>query len=223
MTETTLVKLGYGKIDKLCDATFVRKIFKSTKKNFALFVSENQDIQEFLTSLEERIEETNSEYQDMIHEYIESISEDVNSFKLRLKEIEREKKQKEKDRQKQLIKEEILREMEAEKKKMELESKLGIKKPVESDIDDEENGIKTKLKLKPKPRNVVNTQEIMEKIIEETKESSHYADKDIDLGLFYKFLQQAIKNDLLIIKNDKGRMTIRDVDLDEDKIRIKVE
>lgn len=222
MTETTLVKLGYGKIDKLCDATFVRKIFKSTKKNFALFVSENQDIQEFLTSLEERIEETNGEYQDMIHEYIESISDDVNSFKLRLKEVEREKKQKEKDRQKQLLKEEILREMEAEKKKMELESKLGIKKPIESDIDDEENnGIKTKLKLKPKPRNLVNTP--VEKIIEEAKEASHYDNKDIDLGLFYKFLQQAIKNDLLIIKNDKGRMTIRDVDLDEDKIRIKVE
>tara|TARA_R100001163_G_C5068434_1_gene208701 strand:+ start:1214 stop:1900 length:687 start_codon:yes stop_codon:yes gene_type:complete len=226
MGDTTLVKLGFSKIDKLCDASFVRKIFKSTKKDFALFVSENEDIKGFLESLEEKIEETNSEFQEMIQEYIESIPEDINKFKLKIKELQREKKQNAKEREKQLLREEILREMEAEKKKSELESKLGMKKEITFKKADED-----KAKMLKKPKFKLKTTEnkeaeikTIEKAIDETIPSTKAGVGDsIDLAHFFAFLKEVVKNDLLIIKNDEGKLNIRDVDLDEDKIKIKVE
>jgi hypothetical protein len=221
MSETTLVKLGYSKIDKLCDATFIRRIFKSTKKDFALFVSENPDLQSFFEGLEVKIDETNVEYQTMIEEYLDSIQEDINVFKLNLKELEREKKQEEKERQKEQMRQEILKEMEAEKRKAELESKMGIIKPkVESASDEKESSglkFKSKLKLKEKPNE--NTDQSIKPI---DKPSTTFDQATMDLGLFFVFLKEVIKNDLLIIKSDQGRMTIKDIDLDDDKIRVKV-
>jgi len=218
MSDTTLAKLGYPKIDKLCDAAFIRSIFKSTKKDFSFFVSENDDLQGFFESLEDKIEETNAEYQGMIQEYLESISDEVNQFKVKLKEIQREKKQKEKEMAKQLLREEILREMEAEKKKQAIETKLGIKKPSEQPEEkDPEVKVKSKLSFKKKSK---PAEEIVEKVVESPKQPIQ---ESMDLGLFYAFLQEVVKKGHLIIKNDSGRMNIRDVDLDEDMIRIKVE
>ncbi|MEX0596368.1 MAG: hypothetical protein WD512_07690 [Candidatus Paceibacterota bacterium] len=228
MSETTLVKLGYNKIDKLCDATFIRKIFKSTKKDFALFVSENPDLQSFFEGLEAKIDETNVEYQSMIEEYLESIQEDINVFKLNLKELEREKKQEEKERQKEQMRQEILKEMEAEKRKAELESKIGILKPkAESGSDEKESsGLKFKSKLKLRERPEENTDKSIKPIdklmTEVQKPSTTFDQATMDLGLFFVFLKEVIKKDLLIIKSDQGRMTIKDIDLDDDKIRVKV-
>ena len=230
MTETTLVKLGYSKIDKLCDATFIRSIFKSTKKDFALFVSENEDLQSFFESIEEKIDETNVEYQGMIREYVESISDDVNAFKLKIKEVERKKKLDEKERQKELLKQEILKEMEDEKRKAELEAKLGIKpnsgnNKANKEYEEEETDSSGKPELKFKSK--LKLKDIEPKDNKNDSNNSNNLPKSfdqgsMDLGLFYAFLQQVVKNDLLIIKSDSGRMTIKDLDLDDDKIRIKV-
>lgn len=229
MSETSLIKLGYSKIDKLCDATFIRKIFKSTKKDFALFVSENPDLQSFFEGLEVKIDETNVEYQTMIEEYLDSIQEDINVFKLNLKELEREKKQEEKERQKEQIRQEILKEMEAEKRKAELESKIGILKPkAESTTDEKESSglkFKSKLKLKEKPdENTDKSIKPIDKLMTEVQKptTASFDQGSMDLGLFFAFLKEVIKNDLLIIKSDQGRMTIKDIDLDDDKIRVKV-
>lgn len=225
MSDTTLAKLGYPKIDKLCDASFIRSIFKSTKKDFSFFVSENDDLQGFFESLEDKIEETNAEYQGMIQEYIESISDEVNQFKVKLKEIQREKKQNEKEMAKQQLREEILREMEAEKKKQAIEDKLGIKKPSdqESKKDEDEGQSKSRAKLSFKKKKVFPLEVVEEKVEKSSPKNEPTIQESMDLGLFYAFLKEVVKKGHLIIKNDSGRMTIRDVDLDEDMIRIKVE
>lgn len=221
--DSTLTKLGYPKIDRLCDASFIRGIFKSTKKDFAFFVSENQDLKDFLDTLESKIEDTNSEYQGMIQEYLESIVDEVNQFKVRLKEIGREKKKQQKELQKQMIREEILREMEAEKKKRELEEKLGITKSTTPEKTTTPDPPKTKGKTKFSFRKRSPPDTPAKDVVDQILPAKTTIQDSMDLGLFFEFLKEVVKNGHLVIKNDSGRLDIRDLDLDEDKIRIKVE
>jgi hypothetical protein len=230
--DSTLTKLGYPKIDRLCDASFIRSIFKSTKKDFAFFVSENQDLQDFLDSLEQKIEQTNTEYQGMIQEYVESIPDEVNQFKVKLKEIGREKKKQEKALAKQMLREEILREMEAEKKKKELEEKLGITKPdppttpektTTPQPDPPKTKGKTKFSFRKRSPPDTPVKEVVDQVLQQTMPPKTTIQDSMDLGLFFEFLKEVVKNGHLVIKNDSGRLDIRDLDLDEDKIRIKVE
>lgn len=248
MSETTLPKLGLNKIDKLCSADIVRQLFKSTKKDFALFVSENEDLLSFFQSLEEKIDETNAEYLEMIREYMESIPDEINAFKLKIKELERKRKIDEKARQKEIIKQEILKEMEAEKRKAELQEKLGIKptpskeedseEETPAEEDEQEKKIKFFTKGKKlnekKPSEKPNAEKSNPEKSSDKPDYEKINDKNIknlednlkqnvmDLGMFFAFLKEVVKNDLLIIKSDEGRMTVKDLDLDDDKIRIKV-
>jgi len=239
LDDVSLAKLGLNRLDKLLDAKVVRGFFKSTKKDFALFISENDEVKDFLTSLEEKIVEADDEYKQMIQEYMESISDDINKFKTHLKELQRKKKLQVAEIQKKLIREEILREMEAEKKKQEIIDKLGIKKTEKESINEETIETITptvsQLKFKKsstskkiessnkddKPSDDQNKQ-IINEIIKNVNDDEKYQ-KSLDLGEFYAFLKEVIKNDLLIIKNDTGRMKIRDIDLDNNIIRIKVD
>lgn len=210
LQDTTLVKLGYGKIDKLCDAGFIRKIFKSTKKDFALFVSNSTEMQTFLEGLEEKIEETNGEYREMIQEYLESIPDEVNKFRTKLKELQRLKKLNQMEIQKKLLREEILKEMEAENKKKEIQEKLGIK-PTTNQSSTEESVEETE------------KSDTTNQMTFKSRPPKTFCQNSMDLGEFYAFLKVVIKNDWIIIKSDQGRMKVRDLDLDDDKIRIKVE
>jgi len=233
--DTSLVKLGFPRLEKLLDAKFIRSIFKTTKKDFALFISENDEVKAFLTSLESKIVEADDEYKQMIQEYMESISDDINKFKTHLKDLQRKKKQQVVDIQKKLLREEILRELEAEKKKQEIIDKLGIKKT--ESIDSDEAKDKEELEIIPlkfKKSNLTPQKSDVKDAIKDTKDIKEIAkdiidstpdkyQKSLDLGEFYAFLKEVIKNDLLIIKSDNGRMKIRDVDLDNNVIRIKVD
>lgn len=248
LTETTLAKLGFPRLEKLCDAKFVKSFFKTTKKDFALFVSENDEVRDFLSSLEEKMVEADDEYREMIQEYMESISDDINKFKTHLKELQRKKKLNILETQKKLLREEILRELEAEKKKQEIIDKLGIKpqKPEssfkkhdsdnESDVrekdKEEQETPKPAFKFKSKnnvdkPIDNINksnkSKDIDKKSIDQDKDKEDSYQKSIDLNEFYAFLKEVIKNDLLIIKHESGRMKIKDIDLDNDVIKIKVE
>jgi hypothetical protein len=151
---------------------------------------------------------------------------------LKIKEIERKKKQDEKERQKELLKQEILKEMEGEKRKAELEAKLGVKTSSKSkedgenedDGNEEEEKEEPEIKFKPKlklkdiePKGKSSTLPPLE-----PNNAPSFSQSSMDLGLFFAFLKEVVKNDILIIKSDQGRMVIKDLDLDEDKIRVKV-
>lgn len=218
MSGTPLAQLGLSKIDKLCDAKFITKIIKTTKTDFALFVSKNNDLKNFLVGLEEQIEKTNDEYKEAIEEYISAIPEDVLKFRNDLKEMKRKEKVRKKEIERDALKAELKREMEAEKKKKELEEKMGIKHKDEAEPEPEPIHAKALSFKKPDP--------IPEKAIEETVkeivDGKNYQ-KSMDLGEFFEFLKEVVKEDMLVIKSDQGRLNIRDLDLDEGIIRIKVE
>lgn len=231
---SSLVQLGLIKIDKLCDAKFITKIIKTTKTDFSLFVKENGDLLKFLTELEKKIDRTNEEYKESIEEYLATIPDEVLKFRNRLKEIKRQEKLHKKEIEKEALKAEIRQEMEAAEKKKALEEKLGIQtansdtKLAEEKITEKALSFKKPAKIPSDNQNIKQTnikQTIDKSDIKEILESidSKSYQKSMDLGEFFEFLKEVVKNDLLIIKSDKGRLTIRDLDLDDDIIRIKVE
>jgi len=57
MSDTTLSKLGYPRVDKLCNAKFIDNLVKSTKKDFSLFVSTHDGLGTFFKKIEERLDD----------------------------------------------------------------------------------------------------------------------------------------------------------------------
>lgn len=231
--QTTLPKLNLGKVDKILDAPLIKRIFKSQKKDFVLFVSYHQDLRQYLDGIEKQMDKTNQNYQEQIHEYLESINDDVIRFKTKMKEIERKNKVNKKELEKQALREEILREMEAEKKKKQLEEKVGVLKlkpkvstespttgkiPIEAKKEQPQSPTTQEVDTETKPSEPDSlAQPKSQEVNTQTEPDS------LDLAQFFKFLKQVVDDDLLVIKNDHGRLTIKDIDLDDDKIRIKVQ
>lgn len=225
--DLTLTKLGFPEIDKICPADFVKKNFKSTatKKDFAFFVSENEDFRHFLEQLEGDFLDKKEEYRDMIGEYLESISDDVLKFLNELKEKKRLKKIQEKQIQEKLIEDriraKIYKEIEDKKKKTELEAKLNISpKSEETDKLNENNKPKETKTSKIKTTTTTIKAKLKNKIPVPHVDASQI---QITLSDLFKALRTADEQKLIIIKTDNGPMNIRYIDLEDGKIQIKVE
>lgn len=134
-----LSKIGLPKVDKLCDAKWVKTIFNTSKKEFAQFVEQETDLRDFMSGLEDRIGDAHDEFRDLIRKYLErvSISDKAEAFKSKLKEQEKEQKRLKKkeeaeakkiDREimKEQLRKELLAEMEDEQNKSSLEAAVGV-------------------------------------------------------------------------------------------------
>jgi hypothetical protein len=219
----TLKKLGYENLDKIVSVDYLKTtVFKSfTKKDFCLFVSENDSCKQYMKALEQKVLASHIEVKGMLTQYLSTISTEITKFKNQVKEIKRKAKLEEDKLKEQMIFEKKLQEMVNGGKKDELEKKLGISLDKYVDKSAPNTPEATPMEVdKPKAKFVVNvvkkpiTSNIPEKLIDTGS---------LDLNTFFAFLQQVIKNDLLIIKDMEGnKLAIHDLDLDNDKIRMKL-
>lgn len=194
---SALAKIGLVKLDRLCDAKFINSLVKTTKTDFAILVNKNAELKAFLGEIEKLIEDDHNKCKLMIQEYLELISSDILQFRSDLKEIKRQEKLRKKEIEREAMKAELRREMASDEKKQAILDKIGI--------TTEEK----------KPLNFKQAKSSDIKISESQMQT-------MDIGTFYDFLRETVKNNLLIIKSDEGKMTIRDIDLDENTGVIKI-
>lgn len=134
-----LSKIGLAKVDKLCDAKWVKTIFNTSKKEFAQFVEQTSEVKDFMKGVEDRIDGAHEELRDLIRKYLErvTIKEQADQFKSDLKEAERERrrlkkkeeaeaKKNERELMKEELRKELLAEMDDSKEKAALEEKVGV-------------------------------------------------------------------------------------------------
>jgi len=140
MAVTTLAKI-FPRIDKICDAAFIKKALGTTKKDSVLFINDNDECQAFLAEKEETIDRHNSLIREDIMDFFrgERMQLAVAKFRASVKEKVAMDKASKKVLEKQAIIEEYLHEQEKLKKANEERAKLGLppKGPVTKTNDDE--------------------------------------------------------------------------------------
>lgn len=147
MAATTLAKI-FPRIDKICDAAFIKKALGTTKKDSVLFITENDECQAFLTEKEETIDRHNKLVREDIMEFLrgERMQLAIAKFRASIKEKVAMDKASKKVLEKQAIIEEFLREQEKLKKDNEERAKLGLppksdpNAPAKAKVTDDDDG-----------------------------------------------------------------------------------
>jgi hypothetical protein len=113
---TTLAK-SYPHVDKVCDATFLKKATGlQTKKDATQFILNHPDAREFFSRMNEGMVKSNKDVQEKISKYLSTLNEDLNKFKKQLKFVKEQDKINKKNSEREALKAEIRREMEREEK-----------------------------------------------------------------------------------------------------------
>lgn len=124
---TTLAKL-YPRIDKICDAAFIKKAVGTTKKDSVVFFSHNTECRSFFENKESDIDSFNDIIRNDIMDFLrsENMQLAVTKFRSEIKEKVAIEKASKVVLQKQAIIEEFLREQEQLKKDNEERIRLGL-------------------------------------------------------------------------------------------------
>lgn len=103
---TTMGRM-FPSVDKLCDATFMKKITGlTTKKSALLFIAENAMVYAFFTQMEQKMKENNVIVRKDIELYMTTTKDvlvAISSFKIQLKQLEAEQKIAKKEQERQAI------------------------------------------------------------------------------------------------------------------------
>lgn len=127
MSNTTLSKI-FPKLDKICDATFIRKVVGTTKKDAVVFFTDNQECRRFFENKEAEIDRHNELVQNDIRDFLsqETMKYEIAKFKAVIKEKQAKEKASRRELEKQAIIEEYLRQQEKQKQEAEDRAKLGM-------------------------------------------------------------------------------------------------
>lgn len=127
MSSTTLASV-FPRIDKICDAAFIKSALGTTKKDSVLFINDNEECHAFLAEKEGMIDRHNDIVRSDIMEFLkgEKMQLAIAKFKSAIKEKVAMDKASKKVLEKQAIIEEYLREQEQLKKDNEERAKLGM-------------------------------------------------------------------------------------------------
>ena len=138
---TTLSKV-FPRLDKICDAAFIKRALGTTKKDSVVFISDNQMCRDFFTEKEAEIDRHNELVREDIMQFLQDprMQLEVAKFKSIIKEKVAKEKLNKKDLEKQAIIEEFLREQEKAKKDAEDRVALGLPPKSGSDGSSSQNG-----------------------------------------------------------------------------------
>lgn len=152
-SSTTLSKI-FPKLDKICDATFIRKVVGTTKKDAVVFITDNQECRRFFEAKEAEIDRHNELVQNDIRDFLtqKNMQYEIAKFKAVIKEKQAKEKADKKALEKQAIIEEYLRQQEKQKKETEERAKLGMGPSLSSQIE-----TPAKTLIKPKTANGVSS------------------------------------------------------------------
>lgn len=131
---TSLSKI-YPRLDKICDATFIRKVIGTTKKDAVIFITENDECRRFFEEKEIEIDRHNEIVRNDILQFFQAnnMPYEVAKFKAVIKEKVAKDKVRKKELEKVAIIEQYLREKEQAKKEAEDRARLGLgPKPVDN-------------------------------------------------------------------------------------------
>lgn len=139
---TTLGKI-FPRLDKICDAPFIRKVLGTTKKDSILFISNNVICNAFFQIKEQDIQTHNDLIKGEILDFFQSpqMQMEVAKFKATIKEKKAQETLKKKELEKQAIIEEYLREQERKKKEAEERERLGLNPNPTENIQELLNGL----------------------------------------------------------------------------------
>ena len=127
MSTSTLSKI-FPKLDKICDAPFIRKVVGTTKKDAVIFLTDNQECRRFFEVKESEIDRHNELVQNDISDFLSQnhMQIEIAKFKACIKERQAREKVQKRELEKQAIIEEYLRTQDKEKREAEEREKLGM-------------------------------------------------------------------------------------------------
>ncbi len=196
----------YPRLDKICDAAFVRKTFGTTKKDAISFILENNTCKRFFENKEQEIADTYDTVRNDIFTFLQSsvVRRDLDQFKMVIKQRQAQDKQRKKELEKEAIISEYLREQETKKKEEQLLAKI----TPNSDQTNRTSDTTIQEVSKEKTKKAEDADEALSE--EET----------IDLNDLCQILNAIIDQGLLVIKSSKGMLNIMGVSLDVESEKI---